>query len=473
MSLKELLKDGNDSNHPFWNETGGTSVSPSELFEYLSNRGYRKYSVSDKMSVPHLVKMHGNIVEQVTIEPIIAELGDYLLANHKRHIFDFILKSNYLTKQENYFLLKELEDNFLEDSRQRSYIPFRNIIIEISSDEISSIEYSNQDKLIWRSQIINHDISLKTEEEVNDNSVFKSFIEDITSHQQDRKNARFRHLCSLIGYLINNFKDRRQPRAVVLMDENLKGYPNGGTGKSLLANSISKIRETVQEDGKNFDASRSFAFQQVNPDTKILVLDDLKQNFDFEKVFPFISEGIQIERKYQDRYTIPFEKAPKLLITTNYAIQGIGDSFKRRLFEFELSSYYNEKDTPFKKYEHIFFDDWSDEEWDYFYSFMIYCCQFYFKYGIVESEPLNLQYRKARASLGEEITDFFIEYLTLGEVQDKNKLYHDVIGKIPEFRYKSQRTITNKLKQFCDLMGYHLREWHSGSQSLFALKIPD
>ena len=95
------------------------------------------------------------------------------------------------------------------------------------------------------------------------------------------------------------------------MDDNLKGYPDGGTGKSLLANSISKIRETAQEDGKNFDPTKSFAFQQVNADTKILFIDDLKQGFNFERVFPLISEGLQIEKKYQDRYTIPFEKSPK------------------------------------------------------------------------------------------------------------------------------------------------------------------
>ena len=102
-------------------------------------------------------------------------------------------------------------------------------------------------------------------------------------------------------------------------------------------------------------------------DTKIVLFDDVHRKFDFEKLFPVITEGIQVERKYKNRITIPYSDSPKVLITTNYALNGTGSSFRRRLYEFQLSQFFNDENTPFRKFGRVFFEGWDVDQWNMFY----------------------------------------------------------------------------------------------------------
>ena len=120
----------------------------------------------------------------------------------------------------------------------------------------------------------------------------------------------------------------------------------------------------------------------------------------------------------------------------------------------------------------MFFDDWNKEEWDYFYSFMIYCCQYFIQYGITKSDPLHLNIQKLRETIGREIADYFIENLVVGTEYDKNEIFNRVQKLIPEYKYKSQRVVTSKVKQYSEMMGLVIREWHSGTQSFLSLENP-
>ena len=61
--------------------------------------------------------------------------------------------------------------------------------------------------------------------------------------------------------------------------------PNGGSGKGLIHKAIGHIKNIVIEDGKKFDYKNQFAYQKVNKDTQILLLDDVPQHFDFKSLF--------------------------------------------------------------------------------------------------------------------------------------------------------------------------------------------
>ena len=44
----------------------------------------------------------------------------------------------------------------------------------------------------------------------------------------------------------------------------------------------------------------------------------MKKYFSFESMFSLITEGLTIEKKNKDAIKIPFQKSPKLIITTNH-----------------------------------------------------------------------------------------------------------------------------------------------------------
>jgi hypothetical protein len=113
-----------------------------------------------------------------------------------------------------------------------------------------------------------------------------------------------------------------------------------------------------------------------------------------------------IEKKGQDAYQIPFKESPKISITTNYTINGSGASHERRIFEVEIANYFNDNLTPEMEFGHLFFAEWDDKEWASFDNFMIRCVQFFLKNGLVQSDKVNLKFRKFKNEMGAEFIEF-------------------------------------------------------------------
>ena len=178
---------------------------------------------------------------------------------------------------------------------------------------------------------------------------------------------------STLGYLQHGYKNLSYCPAVILNDEVISDNPEGGTGKGLVMSALAQMKKLVVIDGKAFAFERSFPYQLVSADTQILCFDDVKKNFDFERLFSVVTEGLTLEKKNKDAIKIPFDKSPKIAITTNYPIKGSGNSFERRKWELELHQHYNKDNTPVMEFGKHFFADWDDEDWCKFDNYMIDC----------------------------------------------------------------------------------------------------
>ena len=187
---------------------------------------------------------------------------------------------------------------------------------------------------------------------------------------------------STIGYMMHGYKNLSYCPAIILNDEVISDNPEGGTGKGLFMNALSQMKKLVVIDGKAFAFEKSFPYQLVSADTQILVFDDVKKHFDFERLFSVVTEGLTLEKKNKDAIKIPFSKSPKIAITTNYAIKGSGNSFARRKWEVELHQHYNKNNTPLDEFGKLMFGDWNDDEWCQFDNYMIQCIQLYLKQGL-------------------------------------------------------------------------------------------
>src|SRR5205085_2848582 len=113
------------------------------------------------------------------------------------------------------------------------------------------------------------------------------------------------YLTSLIGYLLHRYKDPARPHAVILAEETEDEKRGGGTGKGILVKALSYMANIERVDGKNFKLDKNFAFQRVGLDTKIVAIEDVRKNVDFEGFYSIITEGMTIERKNKDEYFIP------------------------------------------------------------------------------------------------------------------------------------------------------------------------
>jgi hypothetical protein len=238
---------------------------------------------------------------------------------------------------------------------------------------------------------------------------------------------------------------------VILNDEVISDNPEGGTGKGLFMNALGQMKKVVTIDGKSFTFERSFAYQLVSADTQILVFDDVKKYFDFERLFSVVTEGLTLEKKNKDAIKIPFSRSPKIAITTNYAIKGAGNSFARRKWELELHQHYNKNLSPLDEFGKLMFSDWNDDEWCEFDNYMIGCLKSYLSTGLVKSKFVNLKIRQLSA----ETCHDFIEWCGLINNQENrimehgkrlraNDLYEDFIDNYPDYGPRSRMTVSRQ-----------------------------
>jgi len=218
------------------------------------------------------------------------------------------------------------------------------------------------------------------------------------------------------------------------------------------------MKKMVIIDGKGFSFQKSFPYQRVQVDTQTLVFDDVSKNFDFERLFSIITEGITLEKKNKDEIHIPFEDAPKIVITTNYAIKGAGNSFERRKWDLEFKQHYNKSFTPESEFGHMLFAGWTKQEWTKFDNYMIQNIQTYLSSGLIKSEFMNL---KTRKFIAETSTDFW-EWATaedngetkLGAISIGQTIHNNFTDEYPDYgNYGRYKISHNKFYKWLDAYG--------------------
>ena len=100
--------------------------------------------------------------------------------------------------------------------------------------------------------------------------------------------------------------------------------------------------------------------------------------------------------------------SPKILLSTNYAVKGEGNSHNRRRHEIEIAQYYGSELTPEEEFGRQLFDDWSELEYQKYDNYMMHCLQLFFNNGLVkQTNAKNIKLRKLIAESSME----FIEWI--------------------------------------------------------------
>jgi hypothetical protein len=263
---------------------------------------------------------------------------------------------------------------------------------------------------------------------------------------------------STIGYLLHGFKTSANNKAVIFNDETISENPNGGSGKGIICNAISHIKRVSVLDGKQFNSNKPFPYQTVGADTQVLVFDDVMKNFEFESLFSLVTEGITLEKKNKDAVKLPVKRSPKIIITTNYTIGGVGGSHERRKWEVELSSYFSAKHTPLDEFNRMMFDDWSERDWQMFDNFMINCYQYYLSNGLVKHEFQNLEVRKFIKATSFEFYEYSQDNnLPLNQRIDKKVLFNSFLDEYQDFKkWLTQKKFSAWLEVFGNYHKYKI-----------------
>ena len=380
----------------FWDtdKNGKLSLNDYKFKLFLENRGFYKVQLNDKEFT--FVKVYNNIINEVNE----IHIKDFVL-NHvveiDMNVYNFFAKSttkfseNYL----NQLATKELA--MVRDSETESYLFFQNGVLKVTEEKKEIIEYINIGGFVWQKNIIPHNYF-----NIDCKSDFETFINNVCNKEEKRKLI----VETALGYLLNTYKKQDEGLAIVFYDETLNDNPSGRTGKTLISKALGQCRKLVTLNGKEFNNKGQFPYQTINLDDNIICFDDMERTFKFETLFSIITGNLTLNKKNLQPIEIPFSKSPKILFTSNYILSGVGDSHDARKVEIELYRHYSKKYKPVNEFGKLFFSQWSTEEWNCFFSYMISNIQKYFKHGLIYSELKTGKTKKLIANTCEDFYDF-------------------------------------------------------------------
>jgi hypothetical protein len=429
----------------FWdrNDRGVIKVVHVQFKQFLEDNGFYKYCPEGGKNYI-FVKVTNNLIDHTSEKEIKDFVLTHLLELDDIGVYNYFADNTRFFKEEFLSLLSTIEIYFIADSKDSSYLYYKNCAIKISKEGVTTLDYLDLGGYVWKDHVIDRNFNLCS---VTEKCDFKKFVSNINGGDVHRVRA----MESTIGFLLHGYKNLSFCPAVILNDEVISDNPEGGTGKGLLMSALSKMKKLVVIDGKSFAFERSFAYQLVSADTQILCFDDVRKHFDFERLFSVVTEGLTLEKKNKDAIKIPFSRSPKIAITTNYAIKGAGNSFARRKWELELHQYYTKEFTPLDEFGKLMFGDWNDDDWCEFDNYMIGCLTNYLRTGLVKSKFVNLKIRQLSAETCHE----FIEWCGLVDTHHnrevmlqpdtrlyKNELYSNFVDEYPDYGPRGRMSVS-------------------------------
>ena len=435
--------DDENKEQKFWTKSDKGVIKVVHILfkQFLEDNGFYKYCPEGSKNYV-FVKVTNNLIDHTDEKQIKDFVLSHLIDLDDASIYNYFADNTRFFKEEFLSLLSTIDIYFIEDTKNTSYIYFKNCAVKISKDTIDILDYIDLGGYVWKDHVIDRKFGVCE----SGTSDYKTFISNVCKKEDDRIES----MESTIGFMMHGHKNLSYCPAVILNDEVISDSPEGGTGKGIFMNALSQMKKVVTIDGKSFTFERSFAYQLVSADTQILVFDDVKKYFDFERLFSVVTEGLTLEKKNKDAIKIPFSKSPKIAITTNYAIKGSGNSFARRKWELELHQHYNKNYSPLDEFGKLMFGDWDDQEWCLFDNYMISCLQIYLSKGLVKSKFVNLKIRQLSA----ETCHDFIEWcgvidgtIANDKLQVDHRIhmqdcYYDFISEYPDYAPKAKLTIS-------------------------------
>ena len=341
--------------------------------------------------------------------------------------------------------------NLFRDEYDAAHIQFANGIVRVTEDSITLIPLDSikEKGAIWESEQLRKNITI---EKVPRTGIFEKFCEKAFNNRKSNTRfdgidesefeldeAQYRGMRLAYGYLIHGYKQLDELKCILLIDsEGSYEKPEGRNGKSLITSSLNHFKKMVTIAGRQWMSDDKFVYSDVTPETRLVLINDVTPAFGFDKLFNIVTDDMQVEGKGTNKKVIPKEKSPKIAITTNEVLAGIGGSYEGRQHIVEMGNFWNRvnkaKEKPSDK-KHmgkmLFGSDFNDDDWNQFYNFGFRCVQEFLRDGLVQAE--NQEYK--RKALVKEIEgkggDGEVTSWMLDWVENKRKVefgYSDETG---------------------------------------------
>ncbi|WP_372744310.1 primase-helicase family protein [Lutibacter sp.] len=530
----------------YWNKKTKKTVfnlSNTRLYHFLANLGFGRYESENLKEGFLYIRKEGSIVR--VLHPYeIENFVHAFLEERQMHpdLRDYIYKSPQLNER-SLSKLPNIEIDFTDADKHTQYLFFPKKVWQVTKEGIKEFKQGEVDKFIWEDKIIDFhpqkedphfkistdkDGDLDIEILKKDNPFFNYLINTSRVHWRKELEESFegrpekeadeyfkknqfniagsrlsedeileqkQHLINKIysiGYMLHKYKDESKAWCVFAMDNKLSdvGESHGGSGKSLCYSYLDNIlKRRFYLKGRDEKLTQNdFIYHGVTEDTDYILIDDASQYLKFDFFFSEITGSLKVNPKNAQPFEIPFTKAPKFVISSNYTIRDIDPSTARRLLITVFSDYYHyNKDDEYKEERQVsddfggknLFKDFTQTEWNAYYNFCAQCIQFFLTHPKKINPPMdNVTKRSLQAEMGDAFIGwaeaFFATEVDNIEQKGNFKYLDNFFSKEMAFKdfvdtTKQNKWTSNKFKKamkaFCKWNGYVLnpKEFHNNS----------
>lgn len=386
----------------FWEQTDRGKISPdiNKIYELLSNEGFCGEAMDDRIDI---YKVSGYFVEKVQPMYVLQYFRD-MLVNEKSEFYTKTKNRDYLFFQDvwesftkfrlarifdsnNYVNFEKINITIKQHTRSSAYYYFKNCFVEVTATKIVKHPYSKLNGFIYKKNIIDRDFDLVHNTQADGaQQVFKGswafadFLKKIaykSVYDSELKESiitfdeeKYTYLQQLIGFALHDYKQKGDTDfAPIFCDDEA-----GGSGKGILIQAISQLTSLCNVDARKV---RLFDSISMTKETRVKVYNDVSKNHAFDLQFNEITEFGSIMYKNGHEEIIPYEQSWKVLFTSNFIIRGNTDADKRRQRIFDMFPFFGANKTPKDFYGGIMFfsAQWTNEDWNYFYTIMFQCVQ--------------------------------------------------------------------------------------------------
>ncbi len=467
---------------------------------FLAKNGFYRYKTESVKEGYHFIKVENGIVEKIKG----SDIRDHIIVYAHDQRLPLDLQQVILrTTQINDSALERLpyaEIDFTDYDQTSQWMFFKNQVWQITKDEIIPLKYGQSNKLVWKNEIINHEVSvlpkqfnvgideetgLYTVEIMEADNIFLKFLqntarmywkkekegEELTRKEVLEQQQHLANRLYAFGYLLHRYKDPEKAWCVYSMDARLsdEGESFGGSGKSLALGALQRIMNYAYLDGRKPNLTKDVhIFGQVNENTDFLFLDDAGQTVDFEVFFNVITGDMDCNPKFGS-YTLPFTTSPKIAMNTNFTNRRINPSVERRLLYNAYSDYYHygpnenysEQWQPSDDFGKRLFDDFDENQWNMFLNLMANCVQLYLSHEKQIAPPMDeIMQRNLKGQMGDQFIDWADVYFS-SEGDRLNSLFlreeaFEAYIKHSNLNKQTANYFKKKLAKWCQYNNYEL-----------------
>lgn len=332
-AVQELLETvaRQDEMHPygiFWsyNQDNNIVIDRENLYRVAEGLGY--FTHENK-----IIQLVGQVLYKRTERYFYDDLKNYIKEEDATVYHDtcnayesFIQKNGTFTQTR----LPLLDESMvLKDGSNQCYKFFENGYQFITAEDIIFNDYHNLSGYIWAEDI-----------KPRQYTYFQGgdYIEflDLAINLRSRGD----YILPIIGYLAHQYKDETTGYIVILTESCADPKDGGGSGKNIFGSLLGLTTSFKNVPGSQTQFNEKF-LQAWNWE-RVFSISDLPPKFDFA-FLKEISTGNGILKKlWEDELSIPMERMPKILLSTNYSYDISDGGLKRRMIPIEFTDFFTQ-----------------------------------------------------------------------------------------------------------------------------------